>query len=169
MTVPTSKDTLDSLLFTAAPEGVTVPCTVSDDKLQKVVRCNGICCRDWEPCSPCFHPYTRTSSDGLCSSSEICPQSAVLRFVSQVWCSRTRRIKRQRYQILSLKSSTEYKLEQFAARFDDVPFLGSDVNEHIQCVIGMLNTFAAAGHHQYTKGARLYVQLMQHQCQSTQY
>ena len=42
MTVPTSRDTLDSLLFRAAPEGVTVPCTVAADKLQKVVRYNGI-------------------------------------------------------------------------------------------------------------------------------
>lgn len=36
-----------------------------------------------------------------------------------------------------------------------------DHTGHLSCIIEMLNTFAAAGHHQYAKGARLYVQLMQ--------
>jgi hypothetical protein len=36
-----------------------------------------------------------------------------------------------------------------------------DHTGHLSCIIGRLNTFAAAGHHQYAKGARLYVQLMQ--------
>ena len=37
---------------------------------------------------------------------------------------------------------------------------------HLSCIISMLNTFAAAGHHQYAKGARLYVQLMQQRQES---
>ena len=41
-----------------------------------------------------------------------------------------------------------------------------DHTGHLSCIIGMLNTFAAAGHHQYAKGARLYVQLM-HQRQES--
>lgn len=36
-----------------------------------------------------------------------------------------------------------------------------DHTGHLSCIIGLLNTFAAAGHHQYAKGARLYVQFMQ--------
>ena len=36
-----------------------------------------------------------------------------------------------------------------------------DYTGHLSCIIAMLNTFAAAGHHHYAKGARLYVQLMQ--------
>lgn len=35
-----------------------------------------------------------------------------------------------------------------------------DYAGHLSCIIAMLNTFAAAGHHHYAKGARLYVQLM---------
>ena len=43
----------------------------------------------------------------------------------------------------------------------------SDNNDHLSCIIGMLNTFAAAGHHRYAKGARLYVQLMQNRQDNT--
>ena len=42
-----------------------------------------------------------------------------------------------------------------------------DHTGHLSCIIAMLNAFAAAGHHQYTKGARLYVQLMQQRQDST--
>ena len=37
----------------------------------------------------------------------------------------------------------------------------ADHNGHLSCIVTrMLDTFAAAGHHQYAKGARLYCQLM---------
>ena len=37
----------------------------------------------------------------------------------------------------------------------------TDHNRHLSCIVTrMLDTFAAGGHHQYAKGARLYCQLM---------
>ena len=43
----------------------------------------------------------------------------------------------------------------------------ADYNGHLSCIVSkMLDTFSAAGHHQYAKGARLYCQLMKH---STEY
>ena len=39
----------------------------------------------------------------------------------------------------------------------------ADHNGHLSCIVTrMLDTFAAGGHHQYAKGARLYCQLMKH-------
>ena len=46
MAVAASRNTLDSLLFAAAPECATFPLTVAADKLQKIVRCDRFCCRD---------------------------------------------------------------------------------------------------------------------------
>jgi hypothetical protein len=43
----------------------------------------------------------------------------------------------------------------------------ADFNGHLDC--RMLDTFSAAGHHQYAKGARLYCQLMKQLQNSTQY
>jgi hypothetical protein len=42
MTVAARRNTLDSLFFAAAPECTTVPITVAADKLQKIVRCDGV-------------------------------------------------------------------------------------------------------------------------------